>query len=313
MEKIVTEKIAERKTAISYLLSLVTYDLSNFIGIEKAGLRPIESIRIEENLLNQLFRLKLLIKEGNLMRIDYNNKAYDAIFRDFPLEMKILNYYLTNQRTLLQEKNKNEAIKKKIREILEDIDKNRPELLDAMIVIGLWKMISTSSLPAPIELVLREGFSPKRWSVVSNHAIPKLTLELINTHIKMSDISLSFKVFNKRGYISRVPYFEVVDINDYEKIKNILKWDEIMSMLSNNILFYLGVIWFIIYYLETNNYLNEHEEKPQESNALVKSLTEYIIKNDWDKIEEDLDKLHTEFLTAGLNWAVEIIKIPEFI
>jgi len=199
-----------------------------------------------------------------------------------------------------------------IQQIIPNLQNNEQFLLYA-VAIGIWRMLNASDMPAVVDDILSAGFSPKDWGITSFRSTPYLSLQLAKrVGGKIEKLEDAFNYMKNLELISEIPDLGKLNIEDISKVKEVLKWQEICEMLSDSVIKFLGLSWFVVFILEKNNALPSYIDFSTKVVSLIKSGIESVMKIEYSNLVDNLVNSINELEKQhNISWASNIIFLPE--
>jgi len=150
-------------------------DITSGKNEEQAGWRTCDEIGLSPAIRDVLLASRLLIENPeSKVCINFKNYRIRQQLRDtFEVRVAQLEYLSEVQR----DKNRIDKANEILDRIFELV-RQSPKSWTNIIVLGCWEMLQTSGLPAVLDDVLKEGFSPESWIVDAVASCPKLALDL---------------------------------------------------------------------------------------------------------------------------------------
>ena len=222
-------KRTKNKELLEELLVHFVDDIENGLAPQDAGWIVKEKIEVDD-----LYNLDLCEKDGERVRI---------VFR--PLSKQVTKQISFEQRWLAEihaEMIKAITIEKEITNLVAD--KN---LHPAIVFLGWEKMLENSTFPVVVDRVVKEGISMDAWYTTIHNAAKALSLLILNKWCN----TLDFETAMQQLGISIIEQTTQLDV---EKIKRILSWNKVVTILNWEVAFALGVVWYVDNVLLTNDF-----------------------------------------------------------
>lgn len=245
---------------------------------------------------------------NNLDLYEKDGKRVKIVFR--PLPKQVITQISYDKRWLAEihaEMIKAITVEKEIIDMVED--KN---LHPAIVFVGWKKMLENSNFPVVVDRVVKEGISTDEWYTQIHSAAKDLSLFLMNKWCN----TLDFENSMQRLGISMVEQITQANI---EKIKRILSWNKVVTVMDWEVAFALGVVWYVDTLRLTNDFqYSEGIMYVQRKTwmLLAKNLKTEVniirekVRNIVEKIEattSEKDRLEQVYKIANWN---NIIRLP---
>lgn len=297
------------REVIEKMFQALVDDLSSEKDEEQAGWRTCNELDMSPTTRDAFYASRILERNSQgEVRINYKDYRIRQQLREvFEVRIAQLEYLSEVQR----DKDRVRKAEGVINQISE-LARQSPEGWICIIAVGGWKMLQTSGLPALLDDILEEGFSPESWIVEAVASCPKLALNLAQKwgNIERFDDAIAF--FDKQViklseliFVPLLPNDEVI-----AKVEKILKWTETKEELTEQSVKTLTFFWLVFLVL---GYVN-----------LLPSSSEYSAKladNIWAYLGKLLGKQQTELVCElenvmqiladkGIASAPEIMRFP---
>lgn len=296
---------------IERMFEVLFDDLSSAISEEEAGWRAPNQFGIMQTVQSGLLSSAIIERNSKgEVRLNFKNyRTRQELKRTFTLQNDQLEYFL-NAKTDEIKVNKAQETLNQITEIVQQ----SPSSWTYIVALGWWKMLESSGMPALIDDLLNEGFSPEDWTIKAVRSSSELALGVSQ---KLGEIDEFNDAINFLRQI-KIPIDDItlpspVDQDDVQRVKKILKWRDIEEELTEPVIKTLGFSWFSFSVLDSANLF------PLSNESIIK-----LYKVIWDAIEKLLGESKSELLNElentmsiydsnQITWASDIIRIPEVV
>lgn len=315
------EKVGRKEEVdkcIQILLQFIIDDLRNNVTEGEAGWRKNSEIEITSKQLDELFKLEIM--EENLfgkIRINFRNKDICRRLASFKLQFDQIDYFIKN-REMIMEDTKRLQKAQEILIYLKGMINSDPGILPPIITIGLWKMLNTSEMPAIVDDILKEGFSPKDWAIISIRATPYLAVSTAQKIGKVESLGKAIKFIERAGLIEKSFEQPILNEEQIQKVKKVLKWNIIQECLTEEDVKFLGITWFMLFFLESKDVIPLVSDLHTQILDNIKYTIEETLDISWEelssKLENSISKINRkigEKMMQEINWASDIIFMPE--
>jgi hypothetical protein len=293
------------------LIGFVISDLQNGIPEGHAGWRFPTETGIDNDLLELLSQSRYLdVDPEGRIRFKFKLKSVTDKFKSLKLQFEQADYYAASQHVIQQELRKVEEAQHIFTHFTNFLEEN-PNAIMAAVSIGLSRMLYASNMAAPIDDILEEGFSPKDWMIISTRAIPTLSLTIARKVGNADSMNASFDILKKARLIDYKPSKISIDGETLEKIKRVIKWSMVKENLNDENIIFLGLSWFIIQILDSNNIMPGYEDSSVKIIKMSKNTIESIMKKPWKELLSNLDKTIEGIMDKGGFGVSEILFLPE--
>ncbi len=283
-------------------------DLSNGISEEKAGWRPLTDFGVEPSDQNEFLRRGIVERNSkSQFRLNFKNSRMRWEFKMFNLQFEQLDCFLTDTEKV----KKAQGILKQITGMLQ----RTPEYWAYIIALGWWKMLEVSEMPARVDDILREGFSPKDWMVKAPRSSSQLALYVAERYGEIDDFKEVVNLLEKMGICNtrEITLPLVINQEDVQKVMKILRWKEIETELTVSNIKMLAFLWASLFISKYNDSLPLSTEFSLKLNEIVWNSLENLLGKKQSDLLDDLEN-RVEALTAkGIIWASDILYLPEII
>jgi hypothetical protein len=254
--------------------------------------------------------IRLNIIDGDTDNFFIKYEIKEKIEKNFRQSAKQLDYLLSLKNEEYKLNSSNQIIKKFFGTI-----SNSRSSLNLAVFIGLFKMFENSGLPAPMIDIFAANLNPKQWNQISQETIPCLAFQLtrhLDQNITMSTLIQNYEKLPVQ--ISKEDLTGMIkNSKNLDTVETILQWSKIKSELGNNLITTLGLNWFMLDILETNNFL------PHDQNSIIK-VHNSILSNIESSLKIDINEVFTQYdlfvrfcENESAEWGTEIIAFPEVV
>ena len=300
---------------VESLLQALLMDLISGIRQGEAGWRSPVDFGIDSATQNELIRRNIILKSAKgKVRFNFKNNKIRQDFKLFDLQFKQLDYFLKTQEILRSDKEKVKRASEMLCQI-EKIIQSSPEIWKYMVAIGWWKMLESSGMPALIDNILKEGFSPKEWIIEATLSTSQLALSIGRKFGEIGSFEEALNFLKEHGICITEDISFTYSRNqiDIQRIKRVLRWEEIERGLSVSSIKMLSFLWFSLFILECNNLLPLSDEiSPKLIKEIWKPL-ENLLGRSQSSLLEEIEGIINTLINEGITWAPSIIHVPEVI
>lgn len=301
---------------ISTLFQALFDDLGKGIEEVGAGWRSPNQLRMDKIAQRELLSSGLIERNSrDEIRLNFKDSRINKELRKmFPFQHKQLIYFLNNQEII---KSDNEKVMK-AQDLLNKIAKilsNSPENWVFIIALGWWKMLESSGMPAPFSDVLNEGFSPKAWTIKATRSSPQLALSVAR---KWNEISNFKEVVN---FIEKTRVCNIENLSlpppmvkdDVEKIKKILRWEDIENILTESNVKMCAFFWSSFFLLQCADLFPVSDEISLKLSDGIWNTLEELLGKDQSNLISDLESTLEKLTGEEITWTSDILRLPEVI
>jgi len=315
------EKVSRKEEVdecIQILLQVIIDDLRNNATEGEAGWRKPSEIEITSKQLGELFKLGIM--ENNLfgdIRINFRNKDTSRRLASFKLQFEQIGYFIKNREMIIEDTKKLQKAQEILIDLKEVINSDLG-ILPPIITIGLWKMLNTSEMSAIVDDILKGGFSPKDWAIISIRAASYLAVSIAQKIGKVESFGEAIKFIEKVGLIKKSFEQPILNEEQIQKVKKVLKWDIIQECLTEEDVKFIGISWFMFFLLESKDVLPLVSDLHTQILDNIKDTIEEALDISWEELSSNLEnsisKINRkigEKVMQEINWASDIIFMPE--
>jgi len=303
--------IGSTKSLIDSLIATLISDILNGKKISDSGWISLYDSHEQE--LKQMKRTKTIIEnDDGLIRLNTDNrKAISELKQKYPEIRGQLDFALQSASFLHKDKRKAEEALNKLQKIVE-ILANTPEVWPYIVFFGWWKMLEESGLPAPTDAILSEGFSPRAWCIDGSLNSCILAVHIANRNGQipsLEDVKLNLQKLGMDSSRNEFITSSLPDQVQSDKIMKILKWNQIENLISTNAQKAIGLIWYWYFMCAEEGLIPSTPDAWRgKFSELWNIITEFTNVN-----EATIDEILESFITEEIEWASNIVFLPEVI
>lgn len=294
---------------IGKMLQAIIEDLLNGLEQGRAGYRTSDAFDILPSQERELLRSGILDKNSKgKVRFDFKNRSLRQKLKRFDLQLNQIDCFLEDTKKI-------EKAKKFLDRITIILQKY-PEAWQFIIALGWWKMMEVSEMPARVDDILGEGFSPKDWMTKAPKSSFQIALNIARRYGKIDDLNEAVKFLRKEGInieIEKSILALALNHDDVQRVMKILKWDEIKAKLTNSIIKMLAFHWALFFILKYNDSLPLSTEFSLKLCKMVWNSVENLLKEKRSDLLSDLENAIKILSEKEIIWASDIIRLPEVI
>lgn len=286
-------------------------DLSSGINEVEVGWRSPNQLGIKQTVQSGLLSSGIIERNSKgEVRLNFKNyRTHQELKRTFVLQSDQLEYFLKAKTGEIKVNKAQETLN----QIIEIVQQS-PSTWTYIVALGWWRMLESSGMPALIDDVLNEGFSPEDWTIKAVRSSSELALGVSQKLGEINDFNDAINFLRQiKIPIDDITLPSPVDQDDVQRVKKILKWVDIEKELTKLVIKTLGFSWFSFLVLDSANLF------PPSNESIIK-----LYKVIWDAIEKLLGKSQSELLNElenminifdsnQITWASDIIRILEVI
>lgn len=297
------------KEAIERMFEALFNDLSNGMSEEEAGWRTPNQLSITQIVQSGLLSSSI-IEENSKGEVRPNFKNYrvrQKLKRPFAMQIDQLEYLLSTKKDEIKVNKAQESLNKIIKVL-----KRSPNNWTYIVALGWWKMLESSGMPALIDDVLTEGFSPEEWTNKAVRSSPELALRMSQKLGKINNFNDAINFLRQINVlIDDITLPSPVDQDDVQKIKKILKWDVIERGLTEPIIKTLGFLWFFFLVLDSADLFPHSNESVIKLYKMIWNALEKLLGKSRLELLNELENTISIFESNQITWVSDIIRIPE--
>ena len=304
------------ETKIEKMLQAIIEDLINGVEQERSGYRTPDAFDIlsskEER---ELLRAGILEKNlKSMIRLNFRNTSRLQQLKTLSLQLKQLDYFLKTTEIIKADLEKLRNASETLSRVSKKL-KGLPEKWSIVIALGWWKMLESSGMPGLTDEILKEGFSPKDWTIKAVSSSLQLAMEVAR---KFGQVANFKEIVSFLGEIGIIDWREdspslEVESETIEKIKKVLRWAESIEKLTQETIKMLGFIWFSFFLLESSDLTPISEEVASKFIEVIWSNTESLLEKTRTDLLQKLEKTMEGLIAQQITWAVDIFRVPEVI
>ncbi|GAI95607.1 unnamed protein product, partial [marine sediment metagenome] len=249
----------------------------------------------------QLLLSKILEKdqEGKVRLNIGDYRVRQQLRSIFELQIKQIEYLFGIQ----SDSAKLEKTKVVLERIVESINKTQGSWA-YVITLGWWKMLQASGLPALLDEVLNEGFSPESWTIKSMGSCPRLALVLAQewADIRQFDEAVQFFERLKIHYTESLSLPPITSLEETNKVEKILRWREVIKECEESTVKTLAFFWFVFLVLEFADLLPCSAEYVNHLYENVWGKAELLLKKSQAKILHEIENFTSSLIDREITW-----------
>ncbi|MBT9168039.1 MAG: hypothetical protein DDT19_01384 [Syntrophomonadaceae bacterium] len=254
-------------------------------------------------------------------RFNFRNTRIRQQLRSFDLQLKQLDYFLKNIDVVKSDLEKLKSASKTLSQVSKKLQSS-PEKWAIVIAIGWWKMLESSGMPGLTDEILKEGFSPKDWTLKSISSSLDLAMEVAKQFGEISNSKVVTSFLNEIGIsdVRDISMSSGLELETIQKVKKVLRWNESMEYLTQVSIKMLGFFWFSMFILELANLVPISEEASPKFIDTIWSNIENLLENSRSALFKELEKIINainskieQLIGKKVNWAENIFYLPEVI
>jgi len=296
---------------IETMFEVLFNDLSNRISEEETGWRALDQFGIMQTVQSGLLSSEIIERNSKgEVRLNFKNyRTCQELKRTFALQIDQLEYFLNVKTDEVTVNKAQETLNK----IVESVHRS-PSSWRYIVALGWWKMLESSGMPALIDDILNEGFSPEDWAIKAASSSTELALSVSQ---KLGEINEFNDAINFLRQI-KIPIDDItlpspVDQDDVQRVKKILKWIDIEEELTEPIIKTLGFLWFSFSVLNSTNSFSLSNESIIKLYKVIWDAVEKILGKSKSELLNELESVMDKFDLNQIIWASDIIRVPEVI
>jgi len=300
------------KEQLNQLFQAFFTDIIREQNIDKAGWKLCSELGISQARQQQLLLSKILEKDqGGKVRLNIGDYRVRQQLRSiFELQIKQIEYLFGIQ----SDSAKLEKTKVVLERIVESINKTQGSWA-YVITLGWWKMFQASGLPALLDEVLNEGFSPESWTIKSMGSCPRLALVLAQewADIRQFDEAVQFFERLKIHYTESLSLPPITSLEETNKVEKILRWREVIKECEESTVKTLAFFWFVFLVLEFADLLPCSTEYVNHLYENVWEKAELLLKKSQAKILHEIENFTSSLIDRDITWVPDVLHLPEVI
>jgi len=293
---------------IEKMLQVLVEDLIKGVEQDEAGYRTSDTFNMFLSEQREFLRLGIIERNSRgMVRFSFKNKSIRQKLKKFDLQLDQID-------CLLDDTKKFEKAKKFLYRIIE-IAQKYPENWKFIIGLGWWKMLEVSEMPAKVDDILGEGFSPKDWMIKAPRSSSQLALNVARKYGRISDfkevINFLEKMETCKGVKIALPL--IVAPEDVQRVMKILKWNEIGARLNDSVIKMLAFPWAFLFILKCNDSLPLSTEFSFRLHEIIWYSLEGLLKEKQSDLLSKLENVRESLIAKGIIWVSDILYFPEII
>ena len=299
------------KEVIEKMFDALFDDLSSGVSEEEAGWRALNQVGIMQTVQNRLLSSEIIEKNSKgELRLNFKNyRTRQELRRLFPLENNQLEYFL-NAKTDEIKVNKAQETLNQIIEIVQQ----SPSSWTYVVALGWWKMLESSGMPALIDDVLNEEFSPESWTIKAVGSSSELALGVSRKLGEINEFNDAIKFLRQIAIpMDDITLPSPADQDDVQRVKKILKWLDIEKELTKPVIKTLGFLWFTFLVLDYANLFPHSNESVIKLYKVIWDALEILLKMNKSELLNELESAMNIFESKQITWASDIIRVPEVV
>ncbi len=300
------------KEMVERMFQALFDDLSSEKSAEEAGWRTCNEFGISPATQNGFLISRILEKNsGDKVRLNFKDyRIHQQLRKFFEVEIAQLEYLIEIQRDRIKVKEAQGALAQ-----VSEVVRQSSESWTYIIALGWWKMLETSGMPALINDVLGEGFSPENWTIKAVRSCPKLALGVAQRWGKMNQFNdaIAFLGKTKIRLADPIALPPLPSQEDVDKVEKILKWAEVKEKLTECSAKTLAFFWFAFFVLEHANLLPCSSEYSIKLFDSIWSDLQKLLGKNQQELEREVETLMDTLAEEGIAWAPDILRFPEVI
>jgi len=296
---------------IERMFEVLFDDLSSGISEVEVGWRSPNKLDIEQTVQSGLLSSDII--ESNSkgeVRLNFKNyRTRQELKRTFTLQNDQLEYFLKAKTDEIKVNKAQETLN----QIIEIVQQS-PSSWTYIVALGWWKMLESSGMPALIDDLLNEGFSPEDWTIKAVRCSSELALGVSQ---KLGEIDEFNDAINFLRQI-KIPIDDItlpspVDQDDVQRVKKILKWGGIEEELTEPVIKTLGFSWFSFLVLDCANLFPLSNESIIKLYKVIWDAVEKLLGESKSELLNELENTMTIYESNQITWTSDIIRIPEVV
>jgi len=159
-------------------------------------------------------------------------------------------------------------------------------------------------------VILKAGFSPKDWLIKTPQASFKLAAN-IASEFGRGESALEIPQFFEGELADEVSFPGELSEDEFQRIKEILRWEEIKRAFDEKTIKNFAFFWFCLYFLESKGLLPATDEISLKLNEAMEQTLGKILGENKEKLTEAIEDKVETLVTKGIIWAADIFRLPE--
>lgn len=295
---------------IERMFEVLFNDLSSGMSEKEAGWRAPNQLGIMQTVQSGLLSSEIIERNSKgEVRLNFKNYRTHQELKRFTLQNDQLEYFLKAKTDEIKVNKAQETLN----QIIEIVQQS-PSSWRYIVALGWWKMLESSGMPALIDDILNEGFSPEDWTIKAVRSSSELALGVSQ---KLGEINEFNDAINFLRQI-KIPIDDItlpspVDQDDVQRVKKILKWTEIEKELTEPLIKTLGFLWFSFSVLDSANLFPLSNESIIKLYKVIWDALAMLLGKSKSELLNELESAMSIFDSNQITWASDIIRIPEVV
>lgn len=295
---------------IERMFEVLFNDLSSGMSEKEAGWRAPNQLGIMQTVQSGLLSSEIIERNSKgEVRLNFKNYRTHQELKRFTLQNDQLEYFLKAKTDEIKVNKAQETLN----QIIEIVQQS-PSSWRYIVALGWWKMLESSGMPALIDDILNEGFSPEDWTIKAVKSSSELAL---GASQKLGEINEFNDAINFLRQI-KIPIDDItlpspVDQDDVQRVKKILKWTEIEKELTEPLIKTLGFLWFSFSVLDSANLFPLSNESIIKLYKVIWDALAMLLGKSKSELLNELESAMSIFDSNQITWASDIIRIPEVV
>lgn len=295
---------------IERMFEVLFNDLSSGMSEKEAGWRAPNQLGIMQTVQSGLLSSEIIERNSKgEVRLNFKNYRTHQELKRFTLQNDQLEYFLKAKTDEIKVNKAQETLN----QIIEIVQQS-PSSWRYIVALGWWKMLESSGMPALIDDILNEGFSPEDWTIKAVRSSSELALGVSQ---KLGEINEFNDAINFLRQI-KIPIDDItlpspVDQDDVQRVKKILKWAEIEKELTEPLIKTLGFLWFSFSVLDSANLFPLSNESIIKLYKVIWDALAMLLGKSKSELLNELESAMSIFDSNQITWASDIIRIPEVV
>lgn len=294
--------------ALEQMFHVLLSDLSSGMSEPGAGWISPDQLALEHTLQSGLISSGIMERNSKgEVRLNFKNyNTRQELKRTFALQSNQLDYFLNTKNNEIKVK----KAQKTLNELVEIVQQS-PSSWTYIVAIGWRLMLESSGMPALIDDVLSEGFSPEDWTIKAVRSSSEFALGVSQKigQINEFDDAINF-LMQIKIHIGDFTLPPSVDY-DVQRVKKILKWMDIEKELTEPIIKTLGFSWFSFLVLDSANLFSGSNESNIKMYTVIWDAIEKLLGKNQSELLNNLEDIIRTLEVYGITWASDIIRMPE--
>lgn len=294
---------------IERMFEVLFDDLSSAMSEEEAGWRAPNQFGIMQTVQSGLLSSAIIERNSKgEVRLNFKNyRTRQELKRTFTLQNDQLEYF---SKAKTDEIKVNKA-QETLNQIIEIIQQS-PSSWTYVVALGWWRMLESSGMPALIDDLLNEGFSPEDWTIKAVRSSSELALGMSQKLGEINEFKDSINFLRQiKIPIENITLLSPANQNDVHRVKKILKWENIEKELTEPLIKTVGFLWFSFLVLDVANLFPRSNESIIKLYRIIWDAIERLLGKSKSELLNELENTTSTFDSNQITWASDIIRIPE--